>query len=87
MKLMDKCNPLKKAISISIIYRDKKLSTKLTLNKINESITELSNRLNVRMDINRPFLFWIIEIAYNNKKKESWYCRNLNEKFLNGIPQ
>lgn len=87
MKLMDKNNPLKKVVSISIIYRDKKLSNKLTLNKINESITELSNRLNGRMDINRPFLFWIIEIAYNNKQKESWYCRNLNEKFVNGIPQ
>jgi len=87
MKLLDKNNHLKKAISISIIYRNNKLSVRLSLNKINETITELKDRLENRLDTGRPFLFWIIEIAYNNNQKRSWYCKNLNDGFKEGYPQ
>lgn len=86
MKLMDNNNSLQKIISFSIIYRENKLSNRLTLNKINETITELRNRLNARLGTNRSFIFWIVEIAVNSNEKNSWYCTNLNEKFLKGIP-
>lgn len=66
MKLMDSKNNLKTVISFSIIYRKKGLSNRLTLNKINETLTELTDRLNNRLNSKRTFLFWIIEIAYNS---------------------
>lgn len=87
MKLLDGNNHLKKAVSVSIIYRKNKLSNRLTLSKINETITELKGRLESRLDTNRPFLFWIIEIDYNNNKRMSWYCKNLNDSFNKGVPQ
>jgi len=83
MKLMDCKNKIKTAISFSIIYRKKELSNELTLEIINETITELKNRLDNRLDENRPFLFWIIEVApqSNTNKKKSWFCNNLDNKF------
>ena len=86
MKLMDKNNLLQQAISFSIIYRDKRLSNELKLNNINETIIELKKRLNTRLATNRQFLFWVVEIAIESKSKRSWYCTNLDEKFLIGIP-
>lgn len=86
MKLMDKNNELQQAVSFSIIYRDIKLSNELNLNKINETISELKKRLNKRLATNRRFIFWIVEIAIETKRKRSWYCTNLDEKFLIGIP-
>lgn len=87
MKLLDINNNLQTAISFSIIYRKNELSSKLTFDKINNTITEVKNRLKGRLNINRPFIFWIVEIAYNNEKTNSWYCDNLDEKFIIGIPK
>lgn len=82
MKLMDSDNKIKSAISFSIIYREKELSNQLE-NELNKTIDELINRLANRLDKNRPFLFWIIEIAHKSKikQKRSWFCNNLDEKF------
>lgn len=87
MKLMDINNPLQTAISFSIIYRENELSNKLKLEIINKTITEYKNRLKERLDKNRTFIFWIVEIAYNSKKTNSWYCENLDEMFKVGIPK
>jgi len=89
MKLLDVKNQIKTAISFSIICRrENELSNKLTGKKINETITEVTKRLGKRLDTNRPFLFWIIEIAPNSniKQKQSWVCNHLNRKFESGIP-
>ena len=87
MKLMDSNNLLQKSMSFLIIYRENKFSNRLNIDKINETINELINRLNERLEIKRPFLFWIIEISVKTKGITSWYCNNLNEKFLSGIPK
>lgn len=86
MKLLDKSNNIRTVISFSIIYREKGLSNKLTLEKINETIFELKKRLNGRLNLNRKFLFWIVEISLNSKVKNSWYCTNLDKNFSVGIP-
>jgi hypothetical protein len=84
MKLLDNKNSIQKAVSFSIIYREKELSNSLTTDKINETITELEDRLKNRIAGNRDFLFWIIEIAPHSKinQKRSWICDNLKEKFV-----
>lgn len=87
MKLMDSKNKIESAISFSIIYREKELSDKLE-NELNKTIDELINRLGSRLDKNRPFLFWIIEVAHKSKtkQKKSWFCNNLDKKFMFGSP-
>lgn len=88
IKLMDSNNKIKSAISFSIIYREKELSNRLKLSEINKTITEFTKRLDNKLDKNRPFLFWIIEIAPNSKtiQKQSWFCNSLDEKFMLGFP-
>lgn len=88
IKLLDSANSIQKAISFSIIYREKELSNELTLDKIKETITVLKNRLDGTLDINREFLLWIIEIAPHSKKKQkrSWFCDNLDKNFVEGTP-
>jgi hypothetical protein len=83
MKLLDIKNKIKSAISFSIIYRENELSNRLTLNKINETIEIFTNRLDNRLEKDRPFLFWIIEVAPKSKtnQKKSWFCNSLDEKF------
>ena len=87
VKLMDLNNPLNAAISFSIIIREKNLSNKLKLEIINKTVFEYKNRLKERLDKNRIFLFWIVEIAYNNKKINSWYCDNMEGLFKEDIPK
>jgi hypothetical protein len=45
------------AISFSIVYRENELSNRLTLGKINETITEFLKRLDNKLDKNRDFKF------------------------------
>jgi hypothetical protein len=80
MKLMDNQNLFNKVISFAIIYRDKGLSNQLTLDKIKETIVELSARLGSKLDENRPFLFKIIEVANDNNKR-CWICDNIAANF------
>jgi hypothetical protein len=82
MKLLYDANSIQKAISFSIIYRENKLSNKLTFDKINETIEECIKRLDRKLDKDRPFLFWIIEIAQKSHQKKSWYCDNLDTRFV-----
>ena len=88
MKLLDCDNSIQKVISFSVIYRDNELSNQLTLEKIKETITVLKNRLDGKLDNNREFLLWIIEIAPHSKKqqKRSWFCDNLDKNFVEGTP-
>ena len=86
MKLMDSANQIQKAISFSIICRDNELSNRLNDNIINTTIVELEKRLGSSLSTNREFLFWIIEVSVKSKDKKSWYCTNINDKFIRGIP-
>ena len=86
MKLLDSVNSIEKAVSFSIIYREKNHSSELSLDKINETITALTDRLGCRLATSRKFLFWIIEIVPNGKKNKSWYCDNLEQKFVEKTP-
>ena len=72
-------NSMKQAISFSIMYRDNGFSKYLTA-EINKIKCILIDRLGDRIDNNRPFVFWIIEIAQDGRKR-SWICDNLEKGF------
>lgn len=86
MKLMDRNNSIKSSISFAVIFRESRFSNKLNINTLNNTLLELENRLNERLDTNRKFLFWIVEVALKSQEKRSWYCDNLSNNFSSGIP-
>ena len=87
MKLLDPANPLQKAISVAVIFRENDLSTQLTDDKVNDTIGDLKERFKRQergIAKSRPFLFWIIEVAPKAETTDnirSWYCNNLTEGF------
>lgn len=89
LKLLDSNNrPFKGVISFNLIYREKELSKygrkdniEKALENIRAEILDKSRGRNLDIAENRIYLFWIIEIDENGKKR-SWFCTDINKKFF-----
>jgi len=90
LKLSDKKNPFKAAISFNVIFRKGRLVKGKSLRNLeehmNEAFKEAVNRLNnERWDTSRELYLIVTEIDKNNNRR-LWYYDRASSKFKKGLP-
>ena len=85
LKLLDRKNPFKLAISFNLLLRKHRLTRGARLtnleNHMNSTLQEATSRLKDQIcDQRRKLLFIITEIAEDNTSRH-WICNNMKGKF------